>query len=477
MFIDRQQELAFLNAILTRTRPSPGQMVLLYGRRRVGKTVLARHWAESTRLPVTYWAAECEPAPLQRRKLFAKMLNLTSAQAPVFETWADLWTAFAQMVGERRQVLILDEITHAAESDPAFLSALQHAWDQQLKTLRLVLLLSGSHVHTMETLLAQGSPLFGRFTGQWHLQPLEFGALHSFLPKWTTAEQVEAYAIVGGVPAYLEWLDPGLSLADNIEKVLLAPGTLFVVEPDLLLYDELHEPRVYLAILQAIGLGAHTLDEIANQAMIGKTHLPAYLTRLQELRLVERRLPVTVPPAQRRRSRLGRYHLTDPFLRFYFRFIAPHRTEVGYKPEAVVKEIQEHFRGFVGATAFEELCRLWTARASEAGEFPFAVEQVGSHWSRLVQADVVAVNWSNKAILIGECKWGTDAVPREVVQDLVQGKAPQVLRALPEEGSSWSVYHAVFSRAGLTPAAREVAKMHKAIVVDLVQLERDLHTE
>lgn len=77
MFIDRQQELAFLNAILTRTRPSPGQMVLLYGRRRVGKTVLARHWAESTRLPVTYWAAEREPAPLQRRKLFAKMLNLT----------------------------------------------------------------------------------------------------------------------------------------------------------------------------------------------------------------------------------------------------------------------------------------------------------------------------------------------------------------------------------------------------------------
>ena len=477
MFIDRQQELVFLNSVLHRTRPSPGQMVLLYGRRRVGKTVLVRHWAESTRLPVTYWAAEREPAPLQRRKLFAKMLNIGAAQAPAFETWADLWNAFAQMVAERRQILILDEVTHAAESDSAFLSSLQHAWDQQFKSSRLIIVLSGSHVHTMETLLSQGSPMFGRFTGQWHLQPLEFGALHSFVPKWTVADQVETFAIVGGVPAYLEWLDPHQSLAENIKNVILAPGTLFVAEPDLLLYDELREPRVYQAILQAIGLGAHTLDEISNQALIGKTRLPAYLTRLQELHLVERRLPVTIPPAQRRRSRMGRYHITDPFLRFYFRFIAPHRTEVGYTPEAALADIHEHLRGFVGGTAFEELCRLWTVRASQAGTLPFGVEEVGSHWSRQVQVDVVAVNWSKKAILIGECKWGTDAVAREVVQDLIENKGPQVLRSLPDEGARWSAHYAVFSRAGLTLAAREVAKTQRAIALDLMQLERDLPVE
>ncbi len=477
MFIDRGQELAFLNSIAARTRPSPGQMVLLYGRRRVGKTVLARHWAESTRLPVTYWAAEREPALLQRRKLFAKMLNIGAAQAPAFDSWADLWTAFAQMVAERRHVLILDEVTHAAESDPAFLSALQHAWDQQFKSSRLIILLSGSHVHTMETLLAQGSPLFGRFTGQWHLQPLEFGVLHAFFPKWTVADQVEAFAIVGGVPAYLEWLDARQSLADNLRNVILAPGTLFVAEPELLLYDELHEPRVYQAILQAIGLGAHTLDDISNQALIGKTHLPFYLGRLQELHLLQRRLPVTILPAQRHRSRMGRYHITDPFLRFYFRFIAPHRTEVGYTPDAALTDIHEHLRGFVGATAFEELCRLWTVRASQAGKLPFTVEEVGSHWSRQVQVDVVAVNWSKKAVLIGECKWGTDAVSQETLKDLIENKGPQVLGALPDEGERWAVYYAAFSRAGLTPTARELAKAQRAIAVDLMQLERDLRLE
>src|SRR5581483_5971647 len=210
MFVNREQELAFLNSILIRAQPGPAQLILLYGRRRVGKTVLARHWADSTGLPTTYWAAEPETAGLQRRKLYARILDVAMTQAPLFESWADLWTAFAKMLGSERRVLILDEIPYAAEADPAFLSSIQHAWDQVLKESGLILLLSGSHVHTMETLLARGSPLFGRFTGQWHLQPLEYSALPYFVPKWNADERVALYAIVGGVPAYLEWLKPNL---------------------------------------------------------------------------------------------------------------------------------------------------------------------------------------------------------------------------------------------------------------------------
>ena len=267
MFVDRVRELAFLNSLLQRTQPTAAHMVLLYGRRRVGKTVLARHWAESTDLPTVYWAAEREPANLQRRKLFAKMIGMSLTQTPVFEAWADLWEAFANLIGDQRRILVIDEVTYAAESDEAFLSALQHAWDQRLKQSKLILILSGSHVHTMETLLARGSPLFGRFTGQWHLEPLSFGALREFLPKWSIDERIAAYAMMGGVPAYLERLIPEHSLVDNIREVILDPGGMFVTEPELLLYDEVRDPRVYQAILQAIGAGAHTLDNIANATL------------------------------------------------------------------------------------------------------------------------------------------------------------------------------------------------------------------
>ncbi len=473
VFVAREQELAYLNSLLKPAGRLSGQLVLLYGRRRVGKTVLARRWAEQTGLPIIYWAAEREPAPLQRRKLYARMLGVAAADAPAFTSWADLWKAFAVQLGDRRQILILDELPHAAESDPACLSALQHAWDQHFKNSRLILLLSGSHVHTMETLLTQGSPLFGRFTGQWHLQPLPFGALRAFLPRWPADQRVAAYAIFGGVPAYLERLNPEQSLTENLRSVILSPGSIFSAEPDLLLADEVREPRVYRAVLQAVGGGAHTLDEISNAALIGKPHLSAYLTRLQELRLVERRLPVTVPPGKRGGSRMGRYHLADPFLRFYYRFVAPQRDEIGYQLERVLPEIQDQLRAFVGGTAFEALSRQWVAQAGAAGTLPFEPQYVGSHWSRPVQIDVVAINWREKQILLGECKWGADAVDRDTVRELLEDKTPKLLQALPEAGR-WTAAYAFFARSGLTPAARALANEARAVVVDLKRLDHDL---
>lgn len=474
MFIDRQAELAFLNSILERKHPTLAQFVLLYGRRRVGKTVLLRHWAEQSGLPHTYWAAEKEPSALQRRKLYARVLAVAPGQAPTFGSWAECWSAIAAVLADRRHILILDEFPYAVESDAAMLSSLQHAWDQQFKESQVVLVLCGSHIHTMETLQARQSPLFGRLTGQWHLRPLSFATVQEFLPDWSIEERVAAYAVVGGVPAYLEWLDPGRSLRDNIRDVVLAPGSMFVAEPTFLLYDEVREPSTHLAILKAIGTGNHTLSDISKAALVSKAHLSAYLARLRELRLVARRLPVTVPPTQRRRSRSGRYHLLDPYFRFYFRFLAPHQDDLAYRPELVLPRIQQGLRAFVGMTAFEELSRQWALEQGRAGALPFAVREVGSHWSRRVQVDVVAVHWTEHEILLGESKWGTEAVGRSVIRDLVETKTPKVLKDLPGEGAGWQVHYALFARAGFTDAARAKAAVVEALLVDLERLDAGL---
>ena len=474
MFVDRQVELAFLNSVLERKRPTVAQFILLYGRRRVGKTVLLRHWAEQAGVPHTYWAAEKEPAALQRRKLFARLLGVEPARAATFDSWADCWQAIAAFLADRRHILILDEFTYAVESDPAMLSSLQHAWDQQFKNSQLVLVLCGSHIHTMEALQTRQSPLFGRLTGQWWLQPLPFAALQEFLPHWSAHERVAAYAVVGGVPAYLEWLDPTLSLSANVRQVILAPGSMWVAEPTFLLYDEVRAPATYLAILKAIGVGSHTLSRISDAALVSRAHLSAYLARLQELRLVERRLPVTIPPAKRRRARSGRYHLSDPYFRFYFRFLAPYQDELSYHPELVLPRIREGLRAFVGMTAFEDLSRQWVTEQGRAGNLPLEVQEVGSHWSRTVQVDVVAVNWAERAILLGECRWGADAVNRAVIRELIELKTPKVLKDLPEAAGGWRVHHAFFARAGFTDAARAGAEAAGAILVDLTALDADL---
>ena len=279
MFVDRQKELAFFNDVLERRRPSPAQLLLLYGRRRVGKSHLLLHWAQQSGLPFTYWLAEKEPASLQRRKFFAKLQGVPMRAAPLFDAWSELWEMAAAFIGDKRHIVILDGLPYAAETDPAFLSALQHAWDLYFQHQNVIIALCGSQIRTMESIFFQQSPLFGRMTGQWYLQPLAFTLLPEFLPNWSMEELVATYAIVGGIPAYLKWLDPEISLVENIRQIILHEGSLFLAEPTFLLQDEVRDPQSYLAILKAIGLGHHTPRDISNATLIASNHLSAYLRR------------------------------------------------------------------------------------------------------------------------------------------------------------------------------------------------------
>ncbi|NJN17518.1 MAG: hypothetical protein HC822_15230 [Oscillochloris sp.] len=474
MFVDREQELAFLNRVLERRRPGPAQLLLLYGRRRVGKTNLLMHWSIQSGVPTTYWTAEKEPAALQRRKLYAALVGLPIPQAPTFESWAEVWDAAANLLAGKRHILVLDELPYAMESDPAALSALQHAWDRHFQHTETVIALCGSQIRVMEGIQAAQSPLFGRLTGRWHLQQLPFAALKAFFPSWSVEERIAGYAVVGGIPAYLGWLDSELSLVENIREVILDPGSMFGAEPAFLLYDELREPQPHLAILKAIGAGAHTLDEIKNAALISKAHLSSYLVRLQDLKMVERRLPVTIPQSEQRISRKGRYHLCDAYFRFYFRFLAPHHDRLAFAPQTVLQQIQSGLRAFVGQTAFEELSRRWVMEQAQAGGLGFVPSVVGSHWSRSVQVDVVAINWQHREILLGECKWGADAVDRQVVRELIEQKTPRVLRDLPNGGADWTVRYAYFARTGFTNEARNEATRHNALLIDAASLDAQL---
>ncbi len=478
MFINRTAELTFLTRVLEREHPGPGQFVMLYGRRRVGKTALLRRWVEQSGQPFTYWVAEKDPAPLQRRKFFGALLASLGTELPVpaFASWAELWRSVAQLTATRRHVIVLDELPYAAESDPAMLSALQHAWDALFQQSQVVIVICGSHVRSMELLLGRQSPLFGRMTGQWYLQPLGFGALRQFLPTWSPEEQVAAYAIVGGIPAYLAWLNPRHGLTSNIKQVMLAPGSLVLAEATFLLQDEVREPRPYLAVLQAIGNGNHTLKEIANASMISTAHLSFYLAQLQELRLVERRIPATLTPAEQRRSRMGRYHLSDPFLRFYFRFLAPAAAggTLSYRPERVLPSIQSGLRAFVGMTVWEELARQWVDAPQSAPVLGFIPQVIGSHWSRHVQVDVVAVDWQTHTLLLGECKWTGDAVDRKVVRELIETKTPLVLNDMKVAASDWTIRYAIFARAGATEAAQQELAAHGGMLIDLARLYADL---
>jgi len=234
-----------------------------------------------------------------------------------------------------------------------------------------------------------------------------------------------------------------------------------------LLQDEVREAANFLAVLRAIREGAHTLDEITVASGLQKNHVSTYLARLQDLRYVVREVPVTIPEGKR--TTYGRYILSDAYLRFYFRFLAPHRNmlEQGLL-NRLWELISEGLRAFVGSTAFEEVCRSWTLQQAASGRLPFIPDAVGAHWSKEAQVDIVAIQWRERAILLGECKWGADAVGGSIIRELIE-KAPKVV-----PGEDWKIYYAFFARGGYTDAARSEGATVNAIMMDLETLDRDL---
>ncbi len=472
--INRKQEFTELDQIAAERGP---QFVLVYGRRRVGKTTLLTAWAEQSGLPTFYWVAKHAP----RQVLMSNLANHIygwehqSDAGDVEIRPADWDTALrmlAKAIGSRKTVVILDELPYLLEEDPGFASYLQAAWDHHFKQTQVRLFVSGSHIGMMTRLVQYQAPLYGRFTAQLPVQPLSFADCAGFLPDYDVHKRLAVYAVVGGIPAYLERWNTTQGLNTNIERLFLKRTGWFRNEPMVLISDlTQRETDKFEMILRAIANGNHIRDRIADAATIPTESLSHYLPRLLDLQLIERRIPATVPLAKREISKESRYFLRDPFLRFYYRFVDPnlHLIEQDLS-HRLWTSMQETFRAFVADT-FEEQCRVWVLKQAQRGALPFEPDVVGGHWARDAQVDVVAINWREKQILLGEAKWGEGNVAREVIREMV-AKTPLVV---PERGEGWQVHYAFFAREGFTEAAQEEAKQHSSRLVMFAEMEPGLN--
>lgn len=467
-FIGRQRDLADLDEIAA---AGGAQFVLVYGRRRVGKTTLLLHWAQQTGYPYFYWMAQRDTVTGLRHEFAQSLWQWSHPDRGGQHPWrTDSWQLLFEQMGQRLNeptILIFDEFSYAVDSDSSLPSHLQAVWDHQLKDRPVILILAGSLVGTMVNLKAYHAPLYGRFTAQLQVEPLPFPDLAGFLPRYSVAQRVAVSAIVGGIPAYLERWKDTQSLRRNVERLFIKRTGMFRDEPFVLIADVIRrDSEVYESILRAIAAGERTPKDIGLAIDRPSSHLGFYLQQLQKLGLIDRRLSVTIPPKQRPTSRESRYYLVDPYLCFYFRFIAPNLGLVEQELTSLVwQRIEEGIRGFVGETAFEELSREWTLAQARAGRLPFPPEEVGSHWSADAQVDVVAINWKEQAILLGECKWGQDGIDLKTVRELLD-KTPLVV-----PGAGWQVYYAFFSRYGFTEPAQAAAKEVDALLVGLDEID------
>jgi AAA+ ATPase superfamily predicted ATPase len=478
-FVDRELELKILQDTYIRDR---AQILVLYGRRRIGKTRLLTHWLsqlESNTLndkPIKYlyWMASQTSATNHLRafsQALFQYLNPEASLDPTFSyaSWDAAFDEVARIAKNERFILILDEFTYVMQANPEIPSLIQRAWDHSLKDhSRAFIILTGSMAGMIQRhVLDYQAPLYGRATGRLHLRPLPFGALKELLPRYKSDQRVAIYAITGGIPAYIELFDDRRTIIENLRQYIVTPANIMLGDAVFLLHEQFDEPRNYMAIIEAIAVGNHALTDIALHAGIDRTNIVKYLGVLQELGYVERRVPATVRRPER--SRKGRYVITDAYLRFYYRFLAPNLSLI---EQGMVKQalslIRDHLIDFIGTHTFEELCRDWIAVQADREALSFLPERIGSFWSKNAQVDVTAVNWRTKNILLGECKWGTGNVGKAVIEDLIKKRS----KVIPKQ--EWTVHFAAFSRSGFTTAAKDAAAKFSVQLVTLKQIENDI---
>lgn len=482
MFIDRQREL---EALERRYASDQAELYVLYGRRRVGKTELLRAFCEAKRhiFFVADLGTEAGALAELTRRISQFAYDRPDAIGP-FPSWDAAFDFLARLATRERLVVVLDEFTYLIDTNAAIPSILQRRWDTGLRETRLMLILCGSYVGMMERhVLSYRSPLYGRRTAQWQLQPLAFPDAIRFFPAGfgvpavihagfgvpavihhtDRADRVRAYSIVGGVPAYLLQLDDRVSLLDNVEQRILTLGTFLYDEPRFLLLQELGDPHRYFAILEAIAAGRTRQNEIAQAAGIAPSSIPFYLATLRELGLVERVVPATEERPEK--SKRGIYRLRDNYFRFWFRFAYPNRSLLERGQAAIVRDqVGDQLDQFTGPT-FEAICREHVWALHGVGELGFAPRTVGSWWDDREEIDVVVVGEAD--VMLGECTWTARPVGTNVLDDLAR-KAQALLRR-----RQWPrIRHALFSRSGFTPALRSRAKDEGVALVDLAAICR-----
>ncbi|MBP7866146.1 MAG: ATP-binding protein [Acidobacteria bacterium] len=446
-FVNREYELEFLRRIY---REEQSHFVVLYGKRRVGKTALIKEFTKD--LPHVYFLADKTTEKIQLQTLSEKVGLLFRDDFLLsrgFGSWPEF---FRYLKGKGKVVVVLDEFPFLIESNRAIPSIFQKGWDEELKDSGVYLVLQGSSIGLMETeVLGYRSPLFGRRTAQLLVTPLDFWHAKKFFPRKDADEFMTLFALLGGTPAYLLQFDPAADLWSNIRNRMLTPEAYLFSEPEFILREELREPRNYFAILRAISMGKTRPGEIINETGFEKGLVGKYLSVLVDLGIVRREVPVTETAFEK--SKKGIYTLDDDFFRFWFSFVFPNKSfieerELDYLIDTKIKPRLEIF---VSRT-FEDVCRSYVKKGFLGG---LKFNRVGRWWTKDAEVDVVGLNDDDDTLLLGEVKWSVNAVGMDVLAGLKR-KA-----SLVEWGSEGrKVRYALFSRSGFTPevvglAARE----------------------
>lgn len=459
VFIGREKEIADLNELYSQDK---FQLFVLYGRRRVGKTTLLNEFCKDKE--TIFYSAEQSNEKLNLEKFSSLVFNFYGENnlAP-FSSWTNALSYIDDRQKDKKLVLVIDEFPYFVKKNKALLSELQHLIDHKLTRGNLFIILCGSYMGFMEKeVLGSKSPLFGRRTAQLHMKPFNYQTSSKFLNGFSNEEKLELYGAFGGTPLYLQQINNNESFEENIKRSYLKVTSYLYEEALLLLRQEVQEPGVYSAIIEAIASGYTKANEISTKIGEDSAKCLKYIKTLCELGILHKETPFGEKDASRKTI----YGISDFMFRFWYRYVFANRTliETGAQQAVWLKKIEPDYNGYMGLV-FEKVCADYLSDKNAKGELPILFTSIGRWWGTNPvthgQEEIDLVANDRKDYIFGECKWRNEKLDLSILREL-KTKADIFSK------NRNNTFYFLFSKSGFTDAVKnEVNADNSVILVDL----------
>lgn len=391
-FIDRESEFKTLTGLSDKR----ATLVLLYGRRRVGKTRLVQEFLRD-RSSLYFYVPNAE-----EKTILAEFSRVVENEFFAGFKFVDFSSFMEYLVKKSADgtIIAIDEFQRLTNVDGA-MSLLQKFWDEKLSVDRCYLVFSGSSIGAIRKVALSGNaPLYGRRTATLKIEPLKYLDLLNWFENYSAEELVRIYGSFGGTPAYLEYVDDKLSAQQNILEKILSKRSPLYDEPEMLLMEEIRTPQRYMDILTAMASGKSTLSEIADVTGLNRESTTVYLRTLEALDLIERVTSVTEPEAKR-----GVYCIKDHFFSFWFRFVRPNKRQLELELESTFwQSATEDFNRYLGHV-FEDVCREVLVEMAKRDTLPMRLARIGSWWWKETEIDLLGLDAKSRKVLAIEAKW------------------------------------------------------------------------
>lgn len=459
-FINRNKEREFLAKEYSKNTAS---FVVIYGRRRIGKTALLKEFIKDKKALFFLATEESENENRNEfKRAVAEYINNPILADANIDSWEQLFRYLAEYNPAQRKLIIIDEFQYIGKSNNAFISVMQKIWDNILSKENVMLILCGSLVNMMYSqTLSYDSPLYGRRTGQIKMQQIPFKYYNEFFENFSDKQLIENYAVTGGVPKYIESLEPFDDIFDAIRNCVMSKESYLYEEPNFLLEKEVQDVGSYFSIIKIIASGREKPSEIASALEIKSTNLPKYLNVLIDLDILEREVPAT--EANPEKSKMGLYKIKDNYIKFWFKFIYPYRAYIEMdNTDFVMSKIKKGFVANHAAFVYEDICRKEYMNNLVVNDtWDFVPTKIGRWWDRAdTEIDIVAVDENSNNIIFGECKYTNDKMNVDVYYNLLEK-----IKKVNWNKSNRNEHFVFFSFNGYTDKMKKLAEEKGNIIL------------